>query len=151
MNELQFSKVKNAEGFIAALDQSGGSTPKALKLYGIEDGAYSGDEEMFDLVHAALPALGKPAAEDLLSPATVLGAAIHIGRVKEVDPRFLGGVHDGVGCSFLGLRTEVHGAQAQTRDGQAGTAKMGVLHVRSPFHYIGWLLLGVLLAFPACR
>jgi len=51
MNELQFSKVKNAEGFIAALDQSGGSTPKALKLYGIEDGAYSGDEEMFDLVH----------------------------------------------------------------------------------------------------
>jgi hypothetical protein len=52
MNELQFSKVKNVEGFIAALDQSGGSTPKALKLYGIEDGAYSGDEEMFDLVHA---------------------------------------------------------------------------------------------------
>ena len=52
MNELQFSKVKNAEGFIAALDQSGGSTPKALKLYGIQDGAYSGDEEMFDLVHA---------------------------------------------------------------------------------------------------
>ena len=35
MNELQFNKVKNAEGFIAALDQSGGSTPKALKLYGI--------------------------------------------------------------------------------------------------------------------
>ena len=52
MNELQFSKVKNAEGLIAALDQSGGSTPKALKLYGIMDGTYSGDEEMFDLVHA---------------------------------------------------------------------------------------------------
>jgi len=52
MNELQFSKVKNAAGFIAALDQSGGSTPKALRLYGIEDSAYSGDEEMFDLVHA---------------------------------------------------------------------------------------------------
>ena len=52
MNEKQFSEVKNAEGFIAALDQSGGSTPKALKLYGIEGGAYSGDEEMFDLVHA---------------------------------------------------------------------------------------------------
>jgi fructose-bisphosphate aldolase class I len=52
MNELQFTRVKNAEGFIAALDQSGGSTPKALKLYGIQDGAYSGDEEMFDLVHA---------------------------------------------------------------------------------------------------
>ncbi|MFZ2012863.1 MAG: fructose bisphosphate aldolase [Nocardioides sp.] len=52
MNQQQFSKVKSAEGFIAALDQSGGSTPKALKLYGIEDSAYSGDEEMFDLVHA---------------------------------------------------------------------------------------------------
>ena len=46
-----FSKIESADGFIAALDQSGGSTPKALKLYGIEDGAYSGDEEMFDLVH----------------------------------------------------------------------------------------------------
>jgi fructose-bisphosphate aldolase class I len=52
MNRLQFSKVQNAVGFIAALDQSGGSTPKALRLYGIEDGAYSGDAEMFDLVHA---------------------------------------------------------------------------------------------------
>ncbi len=52
MNQQQFDKVKNAEGFIAALDQSGGSTPKALRLYGIEDSAYSGDEEMFDLIHA---------------------------------------------------------------------------------------------------
>jgi fructose-bisphosphate aldolase class I len=43
--------MKNGKGFIAALDQSGGSTPKALKLYGIEESAYSGDEEMFDLVH----------------------------------------------------------------------------------------------------
>jgi fructose-bisphosphate aldolase class I len=52
MNELQFTKIKNADGFIAALDQSGGSTPKALKLYGIQDGSYASDEEMFDLVHA---------------------------------------------------------------------------------------------------
>ncbi|WP_341953431.1 fructose bisphosphate aldolase [Salinibacterium sp. TMP30] len=52
MNERQFTKIKNAKGFIAALDQSGGSTPKALKLYGIPDGSYSGDEEMFNLVHA---------------------------------------------------------------------------------------------------
>jgi fructose-bisphosphate aldolase class I len=43
--------MKTGKGFIAALDQSGGSTPKALKLYGIEESAYSGDEEMFDLVH----------------------------------------------------------------------------------------------------
>jgi len=52
MNELQFTKIKNADGFIAALDQSGGSTPKALKLYGINDGSYSSDKEMFNLVHA---------------------------------------------------------------------------------------------------
>jgi fructose-bisphosphate aldolase class I len=52
MNELQFTKIKNAAGFIAALDQSGGSTPKALRLYGIPDHAYAGEREMFDLIHA---------------------------------------------------------------------------------------------------
>ena len=51
MNDEQFKKVQSGMGFIAALDQSGGSTPKALRLYGIEEDAYSGDEEMFDLVH----------------------------------------------------------------------------------------------------
>ncbi|MEQ9568125.1 MAG: class I fructose-bisphosphate aldolase, partial [Pseudomonadales bacterium] len=49
--DQQFEKVANAEGFIAALDQSGGSTPKALRLYGVEENSYSGDEEMFALVH----------------------------------------------------------------------------------------------------
>ena len=44
MNEQQFEKVKHADGFIAALDQSGGRTPKALRLYGIAEDAYSGDE-----------------------------------------------------------------------------------------------------------
>jgi len=43
--------MKTGKGFIAALDQSGGSTPKALKLYGIEESAYSGEDQMFDLVH----------------------------------------------------------------------------------------------------
>jgi fructose-bisphosphate aldolase class I len=51
MNNDQFTKAKNGAGFIAALDQSGGSTPKALKLYGISEDSYSGDEQMFDLVH----------------------------------------------------------------------------------------------------
>ena len=51
MNEQQFQKVKSDRGFIAALDQSGGSTPKALRLYGIPQDAYSGDDEMFALVH----------------------------------------------------------------------------------------------------
>ncbi|MGE2737821.1 fructose bisphosphate aldolase [Mycolicibacterium vaccae] len=51
MNSEQFKKAQSGTGFIAALDQSGGSTPKALKLYGIEEDAYSNDAEMFDLVH----------------------------------------------------------------------------------------------------
>ena len=48
----QLSQVKSRKGFIAALDQSGGSTPKALKLYGVEESASSSEAEMFDLVHA---------------------------------------------------------------------------------------------------
>jgi fructose-bisphosphate aldolase, class I len=48
----QYEKIRSAKGFIAALDQSGGSTPKALRLYGINEDAYSGDAQMFDLVHA---------------------------------------------------------------------------------------------------
>lgn len=49
--EAQLEKVSTQNGFIAALDQSGGSTPKALALYGVEESEYSGDEQMFDLVH----------------------------------------------------------------------------------------------------
>jgi len=48
----QFQKVKDGRGFIAALDQSGGSTPKALKLYGVDEDQYSDDDEMFALIHA---------------------------------------------------------------------------------------------------
>lgn len=47
----QHQRIASGQGFIAALDQSGGSTPKALKLYGIEENEYSGDAQMFDLVH----------------------------------------------------------------------------------------------------
>ena len=50
--EDQLEKVRSQPGFIAALDQSGGSTPKALGLYGIGEDAYSNDEEMFAVVHA---------------------------------------------------------------------------------------------------
>ena len=50
-NPDMVSKIREGRGFIAALDQSGGSTPKALKGYGIEEGAWSSDEEMFDLIH----------------------------------------------------------------------------------------------------
>jgi len=52
MNQSEMmAKMREGNGFIAALDQSGGSTPKALKGYGIEEGAWSSDEEMFDLIH----------------------------------------------------------------------------------------------------
>jgi fructose-bisphosphate aldolase, class I len=51
MNNEQLEKVRTGHGFIAALDQSGGSTPKALKLYGVEESEYSGDEQMFDKIH----------------------------------------------------------------------------------------------------
>ena len=51
MNKEQLEKMHSAKGFIAALDQSGGSTPKALALYGIGESAYKNDEEMYELVH----------------------------------------------------------------------------------------------------
>jgi fructose-bisphosphate aldolase, class I len=52
MDTTQFEKVRGGRGFFAALDQSGGSTPKALADYGIADSRYSSEDEMFDLVHA---------------------------------------------------------------------------------------------------
>jgi fructose-bisphosphate aldolase class I len=51
VDQQQFDKVRDEPGFIAALDQSGGSTPKALRLYGVEEDEYSGEDEMFDLIH----------------------------------------------------------------------------------------------------
>ena len=51
LNDQQLQKIKSHPGFIAALDQSGGSTPKALALYGIKEGAWSNEDEMFAIVH----------------------------------------------------------------------------------------------------
>jgi fructose-bisphosphate aldolase class I len=51
VNQEQLQKIKTSPGFVAALDQSGGSTPKALRLYGIQENAWSSDEEMFTIVH----------------------------------------------------------------------------------------------------
>ncbi|MBB5183668.1 fructose bisphosphate aldolase [Catenisphaera adipataccumulans] len=51
MNQKQFDRMHTGKGFIAALDQSGGSTPKALRAYGLSDDAWHNDDEMFDLVH----------------------------------------------------------------------------------------------------
>jgi fructose-bisphosphate aldolase class I len=52
MNDEQFQKMRFGQGFLAALDQSGGSTPKSLKLYGVDEDQYSDDDEMFALMHA---------------------------------------------------------------------------------------------------
>ena len=51
MNQEQMKRMESGKGFLAALDQSGGSTPRALKGYGIDESAYSNDEEMFKLIH----------------------------------------------------------------------------------------------------
>ena len=52
VNTEQLERLRTGKGFIAALDQSGGSTPKALSLYGIDESEYSGEAQMFDLIHA---------------------------------------------------------------------------------------------------
>ena len=52
VNQQQLTQMRTGQGFIAALDQSGGSTPKALKLYGVDETAYSNEDEMFDVIHA---------------------------------------------------------------------------------------------------
>ena len=62
MNSEQMHRARSGKGFIAALDQSGGSTPKALKLYGVEETSYSSEDEMFDLEKSkirSLPVVGE--------------------------------------------------------------------------------------------
>lgn len=115
MNREQFEKMKSGKGFIAALDQSGGSTPKALRLYGIDEGSYSGDEQMFDLVHQMRSRI-------VTSPAfngeRILGAILfEMTMDREIEGRgaaeYLWGVKNVV--PFLkvdkGLADEADGAQ----------------------------------------
>jgi fructose-bisphosphate aldolase class I len=83
--ERQKAKFRNQPGFIAALDQSGGSTPKALKLYGIAESEYSGDAQMMDVMHAMRSRL-------ITSPSfngdRVLGAILFEGTMdREVEGR----------------------------------------------------------------
>jgi len=79
MNVEQKTRIRDGKGFIAALDQSGGSTPKALRLYGISEGSYSGESEMFDLIHAMRSRM-------ITSPAfdgrRVLGAILFEGTME---------------------------------------------------------------------
>lgn len=115
MNAQQYERIKSAKGFIAALDQSGGSTPKALSLYGIKPDAYTGEQPMFDLIHAmrtrivTSPAFnGERILGSILFEQTMdreiegRGSAEYLWSVKQVVP-------------FLkvdkGLVDEVNGAQ----------------------------------------
>ncbi len=73
MNNKQLERIQTGKGFIAALDQSGGSTPKALKMYGINENSYSNEEEMFKLVHEMRTRIIKSPAFD---SQRVLGAIL---------------------------------------------------------------------------
>jgi fructose-bisphosphate aldolase class I len=115
MNQEMFDVVKSRPGFIAALDQSGGSTPKALKLYGVDESQYSGDAEMFDRIHEMRTRI-------ITSPSfngdRVLGAILFEGTMdREIEGKgsaeYLWNVKSVV--PFLkvdkGLADEVDGAQ----------------------------------------
>ncbi|HSO05118.1 MAG TPA: fructose bisphosphate aldolase [Candidatus Limnocylindrales bacterium] len=99
MNSEQFEKIKSAQGFIAALDQSGGSTPKALRLYGVDESAYSNDAEMYDLIHEMRTRIitspvftGQRILGSILFEMTMdrqimgMGAAEYLWQVKNVVP-----------------------------------------------------------------
>jgi fructose-bisphosphate aldolase class I len=115
MNMEQLAKLRTGAGFVAALDPSGGSTPKALRLYGIPEDAYSNEDEMFDLIHEMRTRIITSPSFDgdrilgaILFEMTMdrdiegMGSAEYLWRVKEVVP-------------FLkvdqGLAGEVDGAQ----------------------------------------
>ena len=83
MNTEQMNKMRTGKGFIAALDQSGGSTPKALRLYGIEESEYSGEAQMFDLIHAMRTRMIKSPA---FTGERVLGAILFEGTMdRDID------------------------------------------------------------------
>jgi fructose-bisphosphate aldolase class I len=115
MNQEMANKFSSAPGFIAALDQSGGSTPKALKLYGIDESAFSNDEEMFDLVHAMRARIitnsaftGDRVLAAILFEGTMdrdiegMGTAEYLWKVKNIVP---------VVKVDKGLENEANGAQ----------------------------------------
>ncbi len=99
MNNEQLTRMREGKGFIAALDQSGGSTPKALRLYGIEENEYSGEAQMFDLIHQMRTRMitspvfnGERVLGAILFEGTMerdiegLGAAEYLWKKKQVIP-----------------------------------------------------------------
>ncbi|WII39101.1 fructose bisphosphate aldolase [Paenibacillus thiaminolyticus] len=86
MKKEQMERIHTGEGFIAALDQSGGSTPKALLQYGIKEDSYSNDEEMFELVHAMRTRIIKSPAFD---SSYILGAILFENTMdRKIDDEF---------------------------------------------------------------
>ena len=97
MNQAQLTRMRESKGFIAALDQSGGSTPKALLLYGIPESEYSGETEMFDVMHAMRSRMVMSPAFD---GASVLGAILFEGTMDRLI--------DGLGSAeFLWTKKQV--------------------------------------------
>ena len=86
MNEKQLQQMTSKKGFIAALDQSGGSTPKALRLYGIPEDKYSTDDEMFDLVHEMRTRIIKSPS---FTGEKIIGAILFEKTIKrKIDDKF---------------------------------------------------------------
>ncbi|MFV0532998.1 MAG: fructose bisphosphate aldolase [Cumulibacter sp.] len=82
-NTEQRTRFESGNGFIAALDQSGGSTPKALRLYGVDESAYSNDAEMFDLIHAARTRI---ITSGVFTSERILGAILFEGTLdRQID------------------------------------------------------------------
>lgn len=86
MDLQKFNRIKNDNGFIAALDQSGGSTPKALRLYGIDEQSYKNDEEMFNLIHQMRSRIIKSKA---FRSDRILGAILfEMTMQRKIDEKF---------------------------------------------------------------
>ena len=82
-NSKQTQQMQTGAGFIAALDQSGGSTPKALALYGVQDDAYNSDTEMFDLIHGMRARIAQAPA---FTGSQVIGAILfEMTMDREID------------------------------------------------------------------
>jgi fructose-bisphosphate aldolase class I len=97
MNNKQFERIRTGKGFIAALDQSGGSTPKALSAYGISENSYSNEEEMFSLVHEMRTRIIKSLAFD---SKYILGAILFENTID----RFIDGQYT---ADFLWEKKEI--------------------------------------------
>ena len=91
MNEEMLARARSGQGFIAALDQSGGSTPKALRLYGIEDDEYSSEDDMFNLIHQMRSRI---ITSPVFNGDRVMGAILFEGTMdRDIEGRESGRAH----------------------------------------------------------